>query len=225
VLDVGCGRGYAGDFIRAAGGDYTGADFVCSRKGFRLTLADASRLPFPDNSFDGVMCIDAFEHFPDPEAAARELRRVLRPGGWLFLSVPNYANVAGLVKWFCERAGRYDRDSWAPFGNWTPQELEHPLGSGQVRRIFGCAGFSELTRVAFDPDVGMGLFPWIEHRRMPEGVKFRLQRFFRSVGPVITRIWPDASLHMFWRMTAGEGASGAEQRVTQTAQDLSQKPG
>ncbi|MDK1022055.1 MAG: class I SAM-dependent methyltransferase, partial [Candidatus Hydrogenedentes bacterium] len=127
VLDVGCGRGFAGDIVREAGGEYTGVDFVSSRDGFRLALGDAARLPFPDALFDVVFCMDAFEHFPDPHRAAVEFRRVLRPGGFFYLSAPNYSNVAGIVKRVYEGLGLYEKNTWAPFGRWQPQELETPL--------------------------------------------------------------------------------------------------
>ena len=44
-------------------------------------LGDAASLPFPDHSFDFVMCRAAFKNFSDPVAALREMHRVLRPGG------------------------------------------------------------------------------------------------------------------------------------------------
>lgn len=79
VLDVGCGRGFVGEIVREAGGEYTGVDFVKSRSGFRLALADAASLPFGEGTFDAVFCIDAYEHFPKPADAAREFRRGQRP--------------------------------------------------------------------------------------------------------------------------------------------------
>ncbi len=200
ILDVGCGRGYLGEAVEAAGGTYTGVDFVASRAGFRLALADAEGLPFADGVFDGVFCIDAFEHIPDPQRAASEFRRVLAPGGYLFLSAPNYANVAGLVKKAYEGLGAYEKDTWAPFGRWQPQELETALTGAAVRRIFRKAGFGKVRRVAHGPEVGLGLFPWIDHPKMPEAIQFRLQRLFRVMGPPIARVLPGASLHGFWRL-------------------------
>ncbi len=200
VLDVGCGRGCAGDVVCEAGGEYTGVDFVASRTGFRLALGDAAALPFPDASFDSVFCIDAFEHFPDPDRAAAEFRRVLRPGGFFYLSAPNYSNVAGIVKRIYEGLGLYEKNTWAPFGRWQPQELETPLTGRMLRGIFRRAGFGEVRCIGHGAEVGLGLFPWIDHAKMPEAIQFRLQSLFRAVGPSIAKVWPGASLHNFWKI-------------------------
>ncbi len=200
VLDVGCGRGHVGEVVEQLGGTYTGVDFVASGSGFRLALSDACELPFPDGQFDLLFCVDAFEHFPDQLRASSEFRRVLKEGGSVFLSVPNYSNVAGLVKKFCETFGSYDKDTWAPFGNWKAQELETHITSRKVRKTFNRAGFSQMKRIGYGVDVGMGLFPWIEHGKMPEAIKFRMQRLLRSLGRPIAKLWPDASLHGFWKI-------------------------
>ncbi len=199
VLDVGCGRGLVREAVAAAGGGYTGCDFVVSGGAFPLVQADAAALPFENAAFDVLFCIDASEHFPNPGRAAAEFHRVLRPGGVFFLSAPNYANVAGAVKWFCERWGGYAPNSWAPFGRWQPQEHELPLTPRRVRRLYRAAGFRYARRVGYGCEAGPGLCPWMDHPRAPEAVQFRLQRFFRAVGPAIVRICPTASLHLFWR--------------------------
>lgn len=51
-------------------------------------LCDAQTLPFVDGCFDLVMSFDVLEHVPDPYAAARELMRVLKPGGTLLIDIP-----------------------------------------------------------------------------------------------------------------------------------------
>jgi SAM-dependent methyltransferase len=200
VLDVGCGRGFMGDWVAAQGGIYTGLDFVVSNHGPRMTQGSAQALPFADASFDVVCCIDAFEHFPEPALAAAEFYRVLRPGGCFFLSAPNYGNVAGLVKWWAEATGRYAPKTWAPFGRWQPQEFEQPLTPRFISACFMPAGFRDITALGFAREVELGLFPWIDHPAMPDAIRFRMQRVFRALGPAVVRAWPGASLHLFWRM-------------------------
>ena len=46
----------------------------------------ADRLPFADNTFDAVTCLEALEFFPNPSGAIAESVRVLRPGGWLVVT-------------------------------------------------------------------------------------------------------------------------------------------
>ncbi|MFN8482803.1 MAG: class I SAM-dependent methyltransferase [Anaerolineae bacterium] len=54
----------------------------------RVTLLchDATRLPFPEAAFDAVTCLEALEFLPSPNAALREMVRVLRPGGTLLIT-------------------------------------------------------------------------------------------------------------------------------------------
>lgn len=66
--------------------DYVGGDLLGEFEGVRLDVTD---LEFPDDHFDGVICSHVLEHVPDDRAAMRELRRVLKPGGWGILPVPN----------------------------------------------------------------------------------------------------------------------------------------
>lgn len=51
---------------------------------------DGTRLPFPDDTFDHIICSEVMEHIPDDSAAAAELTRVLKPGGQLAVTVPTW---------------------------------------------------------------------------------------------------------------------------------------
>ncbi len=66
--------------------------------GDRIKAADVLRpgepLPYADNAFDLVVSMDVIEHVAPPEPWAREALRVLRPGGRLFITTPNYGSVS-----------------------------------------------------------------------------------------------------------------------------------
>lgn len=51
-------------------------------------VADAAALPFKDNSVDMLISESTIEHTPDAEAVIREMRRVVRPGGFVYISIP-----------------------------------------------------------------------------------------------------------------------------------------
>jgi SAM-dependent methyltransferase len=84
VLDIGSGQGALQDVVA----QYTGLDISSTAARFYhkpFVVGSATELPFPDNSFDAVWTIDVLEHVPQPEKALSEMRRVLRPDGYLFL--------------------------------------------------------------------------------------------------------------------------------------------
>ena len=101
VLDVASGRGTSALFLaerfgcRVTGVDLGPANVEAARAEARVrgldnlvafVRADAERLPFDDGAFDVVICECAFCLFPDKTAAAREIARILRPGGGLGLT-------------------------------------------------------------------------------------------------------------------------------------------
>jgi SAM-dependent methyltransferase len=79
VLDVWCGsRPY--DDLLPEGATCTGLDVVGNPYGVADVVSEEF-LPFPDASFDALMCIEAFQFIADPAHAVAEFARVLRPGG------------------------------------------------------------------------------------------------------------------------------------------------
>lgn len=57
-------------------------------------------LPFADGSFDAMFCVEAIEHMENPYHLMRELARVIRPGGRLFLTTPNVMSTNARSKFF-----------------------------------------------------------------------------------------------------------------------------
>lgn len=103
MLDVCCGPGMlsAGALKRRAipvGLDFPDVVALARRlvPDAEFQAGDAQALPFPDNSFDVVVCGYGVIHVPDPEQAIREMLRVVRPGGRVAISVwdSRPANIA-----------------------------------------------------------------------------------------------------------------------------------
>jgi predicted SAM-dependent methyltransferase len=67
-----------------------------------ILQADILTLPFEDNSFDYILFLDVIEHlfYPEQLIAVKELKRVLKPGGKIILSVPNLAHLASRISFF-----------------------------------------------------------------------------------------------------------------------------
>jgi SAM-dependent methyltransferase len=127
VLDVGCGdRPYRELFPEAVGFDVPGnphADLHGS--------IDA--IPVEDASFDVVLCLQVLEHVPDPAAAVRELRRVVRPGGRVLLSThgiyPFHPNPDDLWRWTHQGLERL----FLTNGEWTSVTVRP--GAGTVSTV------------------------------------------------------------------------------------------
>lgn len=163
VLDLGFGNG---EFVRAfalAGADAAGievndvllgiAQSRLQEEGIAadLRLYDGTTFPFPDSSFDLVFSTSVLEHVDDAGAVLREVSRVLKPDGRLYLSFPNRLapkeTHTGI--WFLSFLPR----SWADavirriFHRNTIQELNlHFIGFFALRRYLHAAGL----RVIFE---------------------------------------------------------------------------
>lgn len=96
ILDAGCGSGRnMVDLSRL--GSVTGIELseasveVARSRGVgHVVQGSVTELPFDDDSFDLAVCLDVIEHLDDDAAALRELRRVIRSGGTLLVTVPAY---------------------------------------------------------------------------------------------------------------------------------------
>ena len=91
ILDFGCGsKPYESLFVNAT--SYIGVDVRVSghdHKDSRIDVYyDGRTLPFPDSHFDSAVCFEVFEHVFNIDELLMEIRRVLKPGGQLLMSIP-----------------------------------------------------------------------------------------------------------------------------------------
>jgi SAM-dependent methyltransferase len=99
LVDLGAGPGWYADELRRRGAAVTAVEYDPDELGDRrpagMVRADAGRLPLPDASVDGVFCSNLLEHTPDTAAVIDDIARVLRPGGWAYVSWTNWYSPWG----------------------------------------------------------------------------------------------------------------------------------
>jgi SAM-dependent methyltransferase len=95
-LDIGADNGVISYLLRQHGGHWSSADLddraVASIRelvGNNVHQIDGGPTPFADGSFDLVVIVDFLEHIPDDRGFARELARIVQPGGQVIINVPN----------------------------------------------------------------------------------------------------------------------------------------
>jgi 2-polyprenyl-3-methyl-5-hydroxy-6-metoxy-1,4-benzoquinol methylase len=104
ILEIGCSAGYYSQRLVSRGARVFGMDLntpliaaavrTCAQGCF--CSAEASHLPFAPGSFDAVVMLEVIEHVGEEFPVLDEIRRVLRPGGLLFLSTPHAGTFAFL---------------------------------------------------------------------------------------------------------------------------------
>jgi len=152
VLEVSCGRGGFSRLLAARGAIMFGVDFSdaalniaqsriaaggLNGRAVRLAQADAHNLPYAGESFDIIVSCETIEHLVDPLAALKEMARVCRAGGLLYLTTPNYFNAMGLYFIYARLRGRRS----TPGGD---QPFDRVFLFPQVRRMLARAGWKVI---------------------------------------------------------------------------------
>jgi MPBQ/MSBQ methyltransferase len=194
VLDVGCGIGGSSRILaRDYGFVVTGVTISPSqvRRAQELTaselpveflVGDAMALPFPDATFDAVWSVEAGPHMPNKAVFAKELLRVLTPGGVLVVADWNQRD-----------------DRQAPLRGWEKPVMRQLLDQWSHPAFASIEGFSELLeatglvngRVVTEDWTAQTLPSWLDSIWQgvlrPEGlVRFGLKGFVKSMREVPT---------------------------------------
>ena len=173
LLDIGCASGLFLEAAQRRGWAVAGvelnvraAEAVSVRLGVPVFAGPFERARYPDAAFDAVTLWDVLEHLHDPLAALREVRRVLRPGGALFVRVPNAASYVARL------CGGY----WSGYD--LPRHLTH-FTPRTLARALRAAGFIELvTLYGSGSTIGAlhSLRFWLDDGRLPPGQAAALHR-------------------------------------------------
>ena len=172
ALEVGCGRGATLLELARHGAHVVGLDYseealtFCRELHSRTRVAgnvaflngDAARLPFGEGAFDFVYSVGLIEHFRDPMQILAEQQRVLRPGGFLLVQVPQKYSLYTVVKKVMMHLGKW------PYGGWETQFSDKEISklvrnSGlQPEQVYGYGSFLlAAIRHTFAPNLDFGV--------------------------------------------------------------------
>ena len=152
LLDLACGTGDLSrlalqSHYRVIGADLSAGMLAANHAGVPLLQADGNQLPFPDGSFDGLVCGYALRNFTDLAGALAETARVIRPGGRIALlevDAPRSTFLrTGYDVWFKKVVPRLgaalsDRDAY----DYLPRSVAYLPPTPALRQLVADAGYS-----------------------------------------------------------------------------------
>lgn len=145
ILDFACGPGYVSEILNRFGYytvafDLNPEAIKIAQRRFQLdqrlsarradfVVGDALKMPFAEDTFDGVICMNAFHHMPDYRRALQEIVRILKPGCRLVMSEPGSTHAGTMLsKMMMEQCG----------------DLEKNIFVDEIFKLAGEVGFEEI---------------------------------------------------------------------------------
>lgn len=99
LLDVGAGYGFFMEVAKSRGWDVYGTELTdeavdhCKSKGLKMFKGEFHSIDFEKESFDVIVSIEVIEHVNTPKNYAKQAQQILRKGGVLYLTTPNFNSV------------------------------------------------------------------------------------------------------------------------------------
>ena len=154
VLDVGCGRGQMLAELRAAGWDVQGVElneeaarYAREVLDLPVTVAPFDAGQYRDQQFDAVILWHVLEHIPDAPAALEGIARIVKPGGLLWVALPN------LASW----QAAWTRYAW--FHLDLPRHCWH-FSAGSLQQRIEALGF-EIVHTGY-ASLDQNVYGWIQ---------------------------------------------------------------
>jgi len=158
ILDIGCGSGLLSEFLTEKNRVY-GIDIVKKNvddalaRGLRASRCDIEKgLSFKSNEFDVILCTEVLEHLQNPDIVIKEIHRILKRKGEVFITVPNFYSLTYRILIL---KGRH-----------KGIEYPHLLARTHIRNysIQGLTELLESCELTVKKSRGIGFFPLKEGR-------------------------------------------------------------
>lgn len=224
ILDLGCGAGHTAVTLAQRGYRVDALDCekamlnMTARRaqsaGVSLTLGigDAHKLPFEDFSFDGVVALGLIPWLHSPHQALREMRRVLKPGGFLVISSDNlrrftswfdpfYNPVLAPLRNFV--AATLRKRGWMRMPDTTPPMMQ---STGEFDRWLEQDGFDKVKGTT----IGFGPFTLFRQVLLPDAIGTKLHGWMQRLA---YRKWPvfrNSGAHYLVAATKPNTGAGTE---------------
>lgn len=131
-----------------------------ARKSGAYVAADAARLPFAAESFDAVISNHSLEHFPELEESVREIGRVVKPTGALYVAVPDAGTLSDRIYRWMGRGGGHVNPFRSAAQVIALIERLTPLGHRATVVLTASLSFLNARNFTAPPPRRIALFAW-----------------------------------------------------------------
>ncbi len=194
VLEVGCGAGYASEYLKGCYSEYTGIDFSGElidiaksiHKGPKIHFHEADLYKFKsEKKYDLIVIVGVLHHMEDIPAALKICRKLLKPDGKIAVNEPQDANI--IVKWVRWLRSKYDS---------TYSSDQEALKRKELVKLFNDSGYKQVSVSA------QGFFstPFAEVMLKPGFIFLPLSYLFRFVDLYVEKFFGRILTSLSWNI-------------------------